>query len=103
MVGVYINQNQEVGTNTLINEIELGPMAGPFKNKPISNLRCSPIGVVPKMTGGFRLITHLSYPKENSVNDFIDERFTKVNYSSFDNIVHSVKRLGKDALCGKKI
>jgi len=53
-------------------------MVGPFKNKPISNLRCSPIGVVPKKTGGFRLITHLSYPKENSVNDYIDERFTKV-------------------------
>jgi hypothetical protein len=77
-------------------------MAGPFKNKPISNFRCSPIGVVPKNTGGCRLITHLSYHKENSVNDFIDERFTKVDYSSFDNIVNLVKRLGKGALCGKK-
>lgn len=97
-----IKQNPEVATKKLINEIELGRMVGPFENKPISNLRCSPIGVVPKKTGGFRLITHLSYPKENSVNDFIDERFTKVNYSSFDNIVNLVKRLGKGALCGKK-
>jgi len=70
-------------------------MTGPFKNKPVSNLRCSPIGVVPKKTGGFRLITHLSYPKENSVNDFIDERFKKVNYSSFDNIVNLVKTVRK--------
>lgn len=63
-----IKKNPDVATKTL-NEIELGRMAGPFKNKPISNLRCSPIGVLPKKTGGFRLITHLSYPKENSVNN----------------------------------
>jgi hypothetical protein len=69
-------------------------------NKPIFNLRCSPIGVVPKKTGGFRLIAHLFYPKEN---DFIDARFTKVNYSSLDNIVNLVFRLGKGALCGKQI
>ena len=91
---MYINQNQEVGTNILINEIELGPMAGPFKNKPISNLRCLPIGVVPKKTDGFRLIAHLSYHKEN---DFIDARFTRVNYSSLDSIVNLIKRLGKGA------
>jgi hypothetical protein len=78
-------------------------MAGPFKNKPISNLRCSLIGVGPKKTDGFRLITHLSYPKEKIFNnDFIDARFTKVIYSSFDDIVYLVKRLGKGALCGKK-
>lgn len=87
-----IKQNPDVATKQLINEIELGRMAGPFKNKPISNLRCSPVRVVPKRTGDVRLITHLSYHKENSVNDFIDERFTKVNYSSFDNIVNLVKR-----------
>ena len=32
-------------------------IVGPFQNRPISNLRCSPIGVVPKKTGGWRLIT----------------------------------------------
>ena len=47
-------------------------IVGPFQNRPISNLRCSPIGVVPKKTGGWRLITHLSYPPSNSVNDYID-------------------------------
>jgi hypothetical protein len=36
-------------------EIELGRIAGPFHNRPIS-----PIGLVPKKTGGFRLITHCS-------------------------------------------
>jgi hypothetical protein len=80
----------------------LGRIAGPFQNRPISNLRCSPIGVVPKKTGCWRLITHLSYPPSNSVNDYIDEQHTAVHYSSFDNAVSIVKKLGKGALIGKK-
>jgi hypothetical protein len=44
-------------------EIELGRIAGPFHNRSIS-----PIGLVPKKTAGFRLITHLSRPSFESVN-----------------------------------
>ena len=97
-----VRQNPEIASKKLQSEIELGRMVGPFNLKPISNLRCSPIGLVPKKTSGFRLITHLSYPKDNSVNDFIDEKFTKVCYSSFDNVVNLVQKLGKGALCAKK-
>jgi len=84
------------------NEINMGRIAGPFQRRPISNLRCSPIGVVPNKTGGWRLITHLSYPPSNSVNDYIDEQHTAVHYSSFDNAVSIVKKIGKGALIGKK-
>jgi hypothetical protein len=73
-------------------------------------LRCSPIGVIPNKTSGWRLITHLSYP---TVNDFIDEKFTSVQYSSFsefancvitliDNAGSIVRNLGKGALIRKK-
>lgn len=64
-------------------------------------MRCSPIGLVPKRTGGLRLITHLSYPKNFSVNDHIDETYTKVLYSSFDNVVTMTQKLGKNALLAK--
>ena len=84
------------------NEIAKGRIAGPFRNRPISNLRCSPIGLVPKKTSGLRLITNLSYPQGNSVNDFIDENFTSVSYSSFDTVVSMVQKIGKGALIGKK-
>ncbi|XP_071141913.1 uncharacterized protein [Mytilus edulis] len=82
-------------------EISLGRIAGPLCKRPISNLRCSPIGLVPKKTGGLRLITHLSYPPLSSVNDFIDEKFTSVKYSSFDNAVNMVKKLGIGAKLAK--
>ena len=36
----------------LLKEVELGRMLGPFSQKPISILRISPIGLVPKNAGG---------------------------------------------------
>ena len=40
-------------------EVEAGRVAGPFDNRPIPNLRISPLGTVPKKEPGqFRLIHH---------------------------------------------
>lgn len=83
-------------------EVELGRMLGPFTIKPFSNLRVSPVGLVPKSSGGMRLITHLSYPYGNSVNDFIDPCLSSVQYSKFDNVINIVQNLGKGALMGKR-
>lgn len=96
-----VRQNEQLARQKLKQEVEQGRMAGPFLFKPVSNLRCSPIGLVPKKTGGYRLITHLSYPSGSSVNDGIDPAFASVKYSSFDNAVNMIKKLGKGALIGK--
>ena len=65
-------------------EIELGRILGPLKKSPISNLHCSPVGVVPKKQGGWRMIMNLSSPAGRSVNDFIDPQECTVKYFSFD-------------------
>ena len=96
-----VKANPIAAVEKLQNEIDLGRMAGPFQFRPISNLRCSPIGLVPKKTSGLRLITHLSYPANYSVNDYIDETYTKVSYSSFDNAVQMVQKLGKNCFLAK--
>ena len=85
----------------LSKEISLGRMLGPFHTLPISTLRVSPIGLVPKSDGTWRLITHLSFPPGNSINDFISEEFCKVKYSSLDNILDVIYELGRGALLGK--
>ena len=82
-------------------EVDLGRIVGSFQQKPISNLRCSPIGIVPKKTGRFPLITHLSYPSGNSAYDFIDPSMSSLTYSSFENAVNMIKNLGIGALIGK--
>ena len=53
----------------------------------ISNMRVSPIGVVPKSTGRCRLITHLSYPQCNSVNAILDFRACSIICTSFDRVI----------------
>ena len=82
-------------------EVELGRMLGPFTYKSTSTLRISPIGLVEKSDHTWRLITHLSYPKENSVNDFIDEKVCAVKYSSFDQVFDMISGLGKSPELGK--
>jgi hypothetical protein len=61
----------------------------------------SPIGLTPKDDGTWRLITNLSHPLGNSVNDFIDPELCRVQYSSFDKVITMISNLGKGALCGK--
>ena len=67
-------------------EVNLGRMMGPFDSPPISNLHISPIGLVPKSDGGWRLITNLSFPEGTSVNDGIDVNMSTVQYTSFDEV-----------------
>ena len=77
-------------------EVKLGRVDGPFKGRPLPSLRVSPIGLVPKKSDqkDFRLIHHLSYPKGQSLNDYIDPAKCSVQYTSFDTAVHMVQDLG---------
>ena len=78
-------------------EIAAGRVAGPFVQKPLSNLRTSPIGLVPKKSPGeYRLIHHLSYPKGDAVNDYIDPKLCSVQYTRFDEAVSMIQDLGRN-------
>ena len=83
-------------------EVKAGRVAGPFKYPPIPNLRISPLGLVPKKGAtDFRLIHHLSYPPNASVNDYIDPKFCHVKYTQFDEAIKLVQDLGQGCLLGK--
>ena len=73
---------------------------GPFTNIPISTLHISPIRVIPKSDGTWRLITNLSHPINDCINSYINEKYSKVCYSSLDNIPDKLYDLGKGALLG---
>ena len=51
--------------------------------------------------GKYRLIHDLSFPKQNSVNDSIDRRYTEVQYDSIDTVVTKVKLCGRHCLMAK--
>lgn len=69
---------------------------GPFKQKPLPVLHCSPVGLVSKKAEGeYRMIQHLSYPEGKSVNDGIPEEDSFVQYSSVEDAIQNTKQRGK--------
>ncbi|KAJ1136001.1 hypothetical protein NDU88_002428 [Pleurodeles waltl] len=62
----------------------------------------SPLGVVPKKTQGeFRLIHHLSWPEGGSVNDFIAQENSAVQFASLDIAMALIRQVGVGALLAK--
>lgn len=95
-------ENPDMVTVKLQIELDAGRIKGPFNCPPLSELRISPIGLVPKKAPGqFRLIHHLSFPEGASVNDFIDPDLATVVYSSFDDAIDKLLELGQGALFSK--
>ena len=82
-------------------ELRNGHMAGPFANPPWPDLHCSPLGARIKDDGSYRLITDLSYPKGESVNDFISKEDFSVQYSKFDAATNLVRLRGRNCLMCK--
>ena len=89
-----MSENSDIVREKLNKEISLGRIAGPFDHPPLPTLRISPIFLAPKKNGDFRLIHNLSYPNENSVNDFIDQTYCSVKYASIDDAVMLIKCIG---------
>ena len=83
-------------------EVSLGRMLGPFQSKPLDNLICSPVGMVPKKDSDkMRMITHLSYPHRDSINSHMDPKDTSTSYQSFDQALAIMARYGKGAYMSK--
>lgn len=90
----------EVLSEKLEKEIKAGRVAGPFDNPPFPTLQISPVGLVKKKTtvsgekDDFRLIHHLSYPDNASINHFIDKSACSVQYSDIDDAAKLIHGLG---------
>ena len=62
---------------------------------------CSPLGLVPKSDGKFRLIHDLSFPKDDSINLGIPMEYSAISYGSIDNVVQLVKLYGQSCQMAK--
>jgi hypothetical protein len=82
-------------------EITLGRIARSFRFRTILNLRSSRIGLIPKKTSDWSLITHLYYPYGYWVTEFLDETLATVQYSKCNNIISIIQTLGEHAKIGK--
>ena len=82
--------------DSVMKEVKLGRMLGPFPFQPINPLICIPVGMVEKkhFTDMHR-ITHLSHPQGASLNSFIDPEDCKTNYQTLDMVLKLVAKHGK--------
>ena len=88
--------------DTLINkEVELCRVAGPFEHPPMPNFHVSPLGLVPKSDGTYRLIHDLSAPRGSSVNDAIPKENVSVVYETLDTALEWVLAYGRNSLIAK--
>ena len=85
--------NPEVIRDTIKKEITSGWSAGPFPEVPFPYFVINSIGVVPKKTGGFRMITDLSRPAEG-VNHAINKDEFSLQYAGVDHAIAILKRIG---------
>ena len=85
----------------LTKEINKGRILGPFNDKPLPNLRCSGMGVVPKKNGGWRVIMHLSAPPGSSVNDHISSEDFTLHYTTIDDAVQLISSHAPGAMLAK--
>ena len=65
-----------------------------LKQNLFSNLKLSPLGVVPKKNPGeFRMIHHLSYPRDSgiTVKENVAKELTSVSYAGIQDAISRIK------------
>ena len=95
------SQHPQIIDEELGKEVRARRIVGPFDTPPIPNLQCSGVGVIPKKTGGWRMIMHLSAPPDSSINDGIDKEEFTLRYATIDDAVQMINRLGSNSLLAK--
>lgn len=90
-----------INKKTEIRKLQKGDGQPPTISSYVYNFHESPIGVVPKADGGWRMVLHLSYPPSTSIYHNIDPIHTTVKYTSFDTVIRTISQLGRGAIIPK--
>ena len=91
----------EAVSDALAKEVSRGHTAGPFQSPTIANLQCSPLGVVPKEDGTWRIIMDRSSLHGSSINDYVSKDDYTLHYTTFDHALNLVAGYGQNALMAK--
>lgn len=99
-------EHPEVIDAYLRDERSRGRMLGPYEPEELTGLPAYHInrfGVIPKghNTGKWRLITDLSYPPGESINDGVDPDLCSLSYTSVEHVAEVASQLGKGTRLAK--
>ena len=98
---VSSSTHPDVVASHLAAECDSGHTAGPYSMPPCTPFRSAGIGVVPKKSGGHRIIVHLSAPAGSAINEGIDPETYSLQYITVGDVVRHVKQHGVGALMYK--
>ena len=89
-----VNLNKEAARIKISSELKAGRIAGPFKLKPFSPFKCSPLSLREKsIPGHFRLLHDLSAPHDfRAVNINIPDSEAKVSYANVKDAVRIINK-----------
>ena len=88
---------------SIMKEVHLGHMLGPFPVQPIDPLICSLVGMVPRCDSQeMGCITHLSHPWGQSINTFINQEDAQTHYQTFEAAMELVARAGTGSYMAKE-
>ena len=87
----------------LHDELSLGRISGPYRPSMCPDVHINRFGVIPKnhQLGKWRLITDLSYPPGNSVNDGIPAELCSLSYVTIDDAILNILESGRDTMLAK--
>lgn len=89
-------QNPKAIKEYLEKNVAMNRIAGPYDTPPYDEFMCNPMAAVPKTTEGeMRILTNMSYPEGESVNDGIDREFCTVKYATFQDVISFIKSCKK--------
>ena len=95
--------HQKIIEEYLTKEMKEGQILGPFLLHTIPHIHINRFRVIPKrhQSGKWCLITDLSFPEGNSVNDIILAAACTLQYISVDQVALQAMQLGQGALLAK--
>lgn len=96
-----VAKNPDIIRDKIVKELALKRVQGPFNTAPFPNLQVSPLGLIPKKDGDFRVIHDLSFPNKEGINCDIPQEFSKVQYETLDCVLDLVRNCGRGALIAK--
>lgn len=96
-----LHVNPQIAKTKIQKEVFLKRVAGPFDFPSFPNLQVSPLGLVHKKDGDMRIIHHLFYPENLSVNEFLDPTACSVHYSNIDQAAEMIALAGRGAYLAK--
>ena len=93
--------NPQIIDDYLSSEMSTGRIFGPVGKLP-EKFHCAPLGLVPKKSKGeFRVIHDLSYPPGQSVNEYIPQECTNVEYQNVYDAILMLSEIGQGAFMAK--